>query len=357
MKIAITADIHLKTNKEYPERYNALRNILDQLLESNITNLIIAGDLFDIKSQNYSLFDELCKQEKYSQIQFYVICGNHDLAISQKHFTADNIKIFNKPEMITFGDSSVNFFFIPFLLGKSMGEVLADYNASHENAFSGNWILIGHGDYLSGMRELNTYESGIYMPLSRSDIEFYEPAKVILGHIHKKIDLGKVHYTGSPCGMDINETGKKSFLILDSDNLDITAQTIETDYIFFNETLIVLPTSNEFEDIRNKAVSLIKSWVLGKNEILKTRIRIKVKGYTSDRKKLDLVLKEVFSIYAFYNNEEPDTKEVLLLNDPERISIVERVEERIGQLEENFGYLQAKKDNILEQALYIMLKE
>jgi len=157
--------------------------------------------------------------------------------------------------------------------------------------------------------------------------------------------------------MDINETGKKSFLILDSNNLDITAKTIDTDYIFFNETLIVLPTSNEFEDIKNKVKDLIKTWELGKNEIPKARIRIKVKGYTSDRKKLDSVLKEVLSMFTFYNNEEPDTTDVLLFNDPERISIVERVKERIGALEENLGYSQARKDNILEQALHIMLKE
>jgi len=357
MKIAITADIHLKTDKEYPERYNALRNILDQLLEENITNLIIAGDLFDTKSQNYSIFDELCKQEKYSCIQFYIICGNHDSAISAKYFTAGNIKILNEPEMMTFGDTSVNFFFLPYQPGKSMGEVMADYKADHENAFSNIWVLIGHGDYLSGVRELNTYESGIYMPLSRSDIEYYEPAKVILGHIHKKMDLGKVHYTGSPCGMDINETGKKSFLILDSNNLDITVQTIDTDYIFFNETLIVLPTSNEFEDIKNKITELIRSWELDKKEIPKTRIRIKVIGYTSDRKKLNSVLKETLSMFTFYNNEEPDTTEVLLFTDPERVSIVERVKEKISRLEESLGYSQAKKDSILEQALYIMLKE
>jgi DNA repair exonuclease SbcCD nuclease subunit len=69
MKIAITADIHLKNKEKYPERYNALKNILDQLIESNINNLIIAGDLFDINSQNYSVFDDLCKQKKYVTIQ------------------------------------------------------------------------------------------------------------------------------------------------------------------------------------------------------------------------------------------------------------------------------------------------
>ncbi|MCL5069513.1 MAG: hypothetical protein M1308_01225, partial [Actinobacteria bacterium] len=276
---------------------------------------------------------------------------------SPKYFTSDNIKVFNKPEIMTFGDTGVEFFFIPYLPGKSMGEVIADYKASHKDAFSKIWVLIGHGDYLSGMRELNTYESGIYMPLSRSDIEFYEPAKVVLGHIHKKMDLGKVHYTGSPCGMDINETGKKSFLILDSNNLDITSKTIDTDYIFFNETLIAFPTSNEFEDLKDKVSDLTRSWRLSKNEIPKARIRLKIKGYTSDKKNLDSVLKETLSMFTFYNNEEPDTTEVLLFNDPERIGIVERVKERINKMDENSGYSLAKKDNILEQALNIMLNE
>ena len=73
MKIAITADIHLKTNKEYPERLNALKNILDQLVDESIASLIIAGDLFDLESQNYSLFDELCRQNEYSNIEFYIM--------------------------------------------------------------------------------------------------------------------------------------------------------------------------------------------------------------------------------------------------------------------------------------------
>ena len=52
MKIAITADVHLKTGQEYPERYNALKDILDVLANEDIHTLIIAGDLFDAGSQN-----------------------------------------------------------------------------------------------------------------------------------------------------------------------------------------------------------------------------------------------------------------------------------------------------------------
>ena len=47
MKIAITADLHLTTKKEHPERFNALKEILEHLRRENVPPLIIAGDLFD----------------------------------------------------------------------------------------------------------------------------------------------------------------------------------------------------------------------------------------------------------------------------------------------------------------------
>ena len=114
----------------------------------------------------------------------------------------------------------------------------------------------------------------------------YNPSKVILGHIHKKTGMGKVLYPGSPCGMDINETGKRSFFILDLNDLSITEKTVDTEYIFFNETLIALPTFNEFDYTRNKIKEIVKGFNLSKDEISKARIRLKVKGYTSDKKKL-----------------------------------------------------------------------
>jgi len=36
------------------------------MITENIKILVIAGDLFDKESQNYSEFDELCKLAKYS---------------------------------------------------------------------------------------------------------------------------------------------------------------------------------------------------------------------------------------------------------------------------------------------------
>jgi len=353
MKIAITADVHLKTGQEYPERYNALKDILDVLVKEDIPILIVAGDLFDAGSQNYAVFDELCRDKKYAGIDFHVIPGNHDSSLGPRHFAAPNIRIYNEPALVSVGETGPGFFFIPYLTGRSMGEVIA----KHKTSLPDRWILVGHGDYLSGTRDPNNYEPGVYMPLGRSDIEYYNPARVILGHIHKKMDTGKVCYPGSPCGMDINETGRRSFIVLDTSDLSIIEKIVSTEYLFFIENLLALPTSNEFEDIKAKIGSFIKDWGLNSLEAPKARVRLKVKGYTSDKKMLETIIKQSFEGFQFYNDEGADLAEVSLFNDPERVSIVERVKEKVELMSRDNGYPQQKRDLIMEQALSIILKE
>ncbi len=353
MKIAITSDVHLKTKKESPERWNALRDILDKMLSENIKILIIAGDLFNEESQNYSDFDEFCRNPKYtgSHIKFYIIPGNHDPSIKQQYFTSDNITVFDKTTIFSLGEPPVTFSFIPYLPAKSMGEVLAENSKN----LSGTWILIGHGDYTAGLRNPNPYEPGIYMPISRNDIQYYNPAKIILGHIHKRINFGKVYYSGSPCGLDINETGKRSFLILNTGTLEISEKAIDTDFIFFNETLISLPTANEFDYMKKKIEDMIDSWNINKNELSKVIIRLKIKGYSSDRSRLFEVIKKTLKDFTFYNHEEPDLTAVSIFNDPERITIVEKLKGEIEKLEWTDEI--ASKEDILEKALHKVLKE
>lgn len=351
MKIAITADIHLKTEQENPERLNALRDILDQLIKEDIRTLIIAGDLFDMESNNYSVFDELCRDKKYAGIDFYVIPGNHDQVISPKYFSSGNIKVYSEPEFVTFEDSAAGFLFVPFVADKSMGEVLA----KHSMLLRERWILVGHGDYLSGTKDPNNYETGVYMPLGRSDIELFNPAKVILGHIHKKIESGKVRYPGSPCGMDINETGRKSFIILDTRDLSISEKMVSTDYLFFIENLLALPTADEFEDMKNKIRAIVDGWGLSSEEAPKARIRLKVRGYTTDKKMLENAISQPLEGFKFYNHEGPELSGVSILNDPERVSVVERVKSRVESVAEDYGYTQEKRDSVLEQSLRLIL--
>jgi exonuclease SbcD len=353
MKIAITADVHLKTKEKSPERWNALSNILDKMLSEDIKTLIIAGDLFNEESQNYSDFDEFCKNKKYTdnQIKFYIISGNHDPSLKQQYFTSDNIRIFYKPEIIKLGEPPVTFLFIPYLPARSMGEVMAEY----KNDLPKFWILIGHSDYTAGLRDPNPYEPGIYMPLTRNDIQYYNPSKIILGHIHKKINLGRVYYPGSPCGLDINETGKRSFLILNTNTLEIVEKIIDTDYISFSETLISLPVTDEFGYMEKKIREMIEKWNLTQEEIPKVRLRLKIKGYTSDRKKILDTTKKALEKYNFYDNQELDLTEVLIFDDPERIAIVEKTRDEIEKLEWDDEI--TSREDILEKALHIILKK
>ncbi len=351
MKIAVTADIHLRSKKEHPERYNALSNILDQMLAEGINTLIIAGDLFDTEAQNYPEFDNLCRQPEYKDINIFVIPGNHDPGINPRLFTADNVRIFNEPEILSFGDPPLSVFFLPYNPNLSMGEALALF----ENKLPDRWLLIGHGDYLSGIRSPNPYEPGVYMTLNRTDIKHHDPARVILGHIHKKMELGKVQYPGSPSGLDITETGKRSFIVFDTSSLDVSERIIDTDLIFYNETLVALPITDEFGYIRNKIDEMINAWEISEENIPKVRLRLKIKGYTSDKKQLDTVIRDELKDFGFYKDGEPDLGEVNVHSDPERIRIVEKVREEIENME--WDDSTADKEDILEQALFILLKE
>lgn len=352
MKIAITGDVHLRNKDDYPERFNALKNIYDQLLSEKIKTLIIAGDLFDAESQNYSEFDNLCKQDKYQQIKLHIIPGNHDPTIRLKYFTSTNIEIYNEPKIQQLGEPPLDFLFLPYMPDKSMGEIIAN----NKEKLSDRWILIGHGDYTAGIREPNPYEPGIYMPLTRKDVEHSNPSKVILGHIHKKMDLGKVCYVGSPCGLDITETGRRRFLIIDTDSLNISSINVDTDFIYFNENLITLPITNEFEYIKNKLQEIIEKWDLIEGDKPKVRIQLKVKGYTSNKKRLHDILMEKLKDFTFYN-DEPDLTGVSVFDDPERIQIVEKVKTEIEELDwENDDNLTSKED-ILEEALHIILNQ
>ena len=87
MKVAITSDLHLRTKKENPERYNALDNILTQCVDLGIHELFIAGDLFDKDLSSYSDFEKVCKNPDYKDVKIRVIPGNHDNTLSNKKFS------------------------------------------------------------------------------------------------------------------------------------------------------------------------------------------------------------------------------------------------------------------------------
>ena len=328
MKIAITADVHLR--EEYPERLAALRNILEQVKERGIQQLFIAGDLFDKDGDDscQSIFARVCGD--FPEVQIHVIPGNHDLSLSAKDFDVDNLTIYTQPQFIDLGQREL-FLMVPYSNNVGMGEVLS---STVMKAGERDWVLVGHGDYLTVNREPNPRERRIYMPLRRGDVQQFKPKHVVLGHIHKPTPLkarmdGKVIYVGSPQGLDITETGKRRFLIYDDEAKDsFEEQEIATDIIYFNESFFVVPSDDEVANLKMEIGDRI-NWGLEYEERQKVRMRAVIRGCTQAgkpdiKKAVEDALKEngieLHKEKAHKTN--PDTESLIVSSaDPQRMEL------------------------------------
>jgi DNA repair exonuclease SbcCD nuclease subunit len=348
MKIAITADFHLTTKKKHPERWKTLENFLIDITKKDIYKIIICGDLFNDDYHNYSEFDKLTSEHK--DIDFIIIPGNHDPNINQKSIIGRNVTIYTEPEIVSFDDSVFSFLFLPYKDSVKMGEQLISF----QNELKPNkWVLISHGDWADSIQTPNPIEPGIYMPLSRKDIKEHKPALTVLGHIHKPIDNENfnVHYAGSPCGLDVTETGRRRYLILDTKTLNTDSIPADSEVIYFDEQVVVYPMENEREFLERQIEKIKNKWELNNREIEKSIIRIKVKGYSQDKRRLKEIFDSGFSDFSFWNDEGVDVSMVSDSQNPELAEISKRVIEKIENeyIEEKEG--QPSKNDIIFKAL------
>ncbi len=350
MKIAITADLHLKGLKETPERYLTLENICSALKVQGIKHLIIAGDLFDKDFSNYHDFDRLCNI--YSDIKFLIIPGNHDYEIEQRFFTSSNIEIIKTPKIHIIEDIAL--VFIPYESSKSIDECLTELY--HKEKLTKKWILISHGDYLTGNRELNPYESGFYMPLTYKAITKYNPLRVFLGHIHKPSDFGRVIYPGSPYPLDINETGRRRFIIYDSVSDSCHQILTKTDKIYFNESLFIFPMEKEQEFLEKKINHMIENWNINDEDLKKVVLRLSLKGFVFDLNNTLKLLNNLLANYSITLYDQIDTSKIKILKqiEDEKLYLFEQIKDEIINLS---GTWYASQDKILEKATEIIFKD
>ena len=347
MRIGITADLHLTAREDHPERYNSLENILTLLETEGSQTLLIAGDLFDKDFRNYSEFERFLK--RYPQIQMHIIPGNHDANISERAIVAPNLHIYTMPTAVELG--SVTFVLIPYREETNMGDEIA---ALAESIRDREWVLVGHGDYYGGIRERNPLEPGTYMPLSRENVEVFRPRKVFLGHIHKYCDQGKVCYPGSPCGLDITETGKRRFLLYDTEDSSVKSLWVSTDIIYFEETFVVVPSEDEVPRLQEEIRKRIEFWNLEPSEQTKAVVRVRAIGYATDRQAIFSVLKKGLGRFKFYNDEEPSIEQLSVSIDRQLNAIAERTMQLIDELDWDFGGDQPEKQAVKLAALNLI---
>ncbi|MDO9087338.1 MAG: metallophosphoesterase [Anaerolineaceae bacterium] len=346
MKIAITADIHLRNGKNYTSRFNALVDVLRKLQEEDIKVLIIAGDCFDYENSDFNLLEVAIDQSQILDLQVYLLPGNHDPFINQSMFSKSKIFVIEDTQLIEIG--GINFLFVPYKDNNSMGSEVGKWS---ENIKDLKWVLVGHGDLLSNINVKSEYEKGIYMPLSIKDIELFQPNMVFLGHIHAQTSLNNIYYSGSPCGLDITETGHRRFLVFDTFNFKVESHNITTDYIYINERILIYPTDKEEEYLKNKLDHIFFNFA--NSQEMKKIVRITLAGYSFDRNITETYVKgylEKDPNILFY---ELKILDLLPANsDQVRLSISERVLENASNI--NFGNYSEIKELITQEIMNLI---
>lgn len=347
MKIAVTADVHLVPGDDgHPERMAALRDILERLPGLGVEQLIIAGDLFDRAPQGYGEFDALCEQ--HPAITIDVIPGNHDANLADGHLVANNVTVHTQPQLVRRDGRQV--LFAPYIKGAKMGEVISDFSGELEK---GCWILVGHGNYGGGLRTPDPREPGVYMPLSNRDIAHSQPALVLLGHIHLPTDQSPVFYPGSPCGLDVSETGIRRFLIVDTEDATPTPHAIHSDVIFFQEHFVVLPGAGESSRLREEIPRRIEAWSLAPDIHQRVRVRIEAEGYCENREQIRNVLAEGFSEFTCHDGA-PRIDNLSVNDNPNLVKLANRLRAQIDEVDWKWGDGEPRREDVLLKALAIV---
>jgi DNA repair exonuclease SbcCD nuclease subunit len=350
VKVSIAADLHLTKRAQHPERFNALINILQQTVQQDIQWLVLAGDTFETIGQNFAEFETICREQDFRSVRILLLPGNHDLTVHPRMFTAENVSVITQPEVFRPDSGLLPLFLLPYSEGKTMGEYIAQ---TRDELPANGWILVGHGDWMDGQYEPDPSEPGIYMPLTRFDIEHFQPLQAVLGHIHKPLDLPKLSYIGSPCPIAVNELGRRRFLTVDLQTGILQSHFIASDIIYLAEEFIVFPLHNEFEYLEGQIKERIAQWQMSDDEKNNAVIQIRVKGYTSDKQQLNSILKNSLQNFRIYG-DEPDLSSVALADDNHRSEIAVLVAGWIEELEWQGTDINPDRQEILLSALQVI---
>lgn len=245
MKFAFTADIHLRrwSDNQYDENGNPLKlmeilNCFEQICiyccDNKIDNIVVGGDLNDTKGMIYASSFILFKNiiEKYNNLNYFIISGNHDIIEKDKtEFCIDIFRNISNVSIITEPLILDDISFIPW-----SAKVIDDVKEA-----DGNKILISH----FGLNEAQL-SSGLSLRTSITLNDLKKFDTVLLGHYHKPQNIGNVYYSGSLIPIRRDERNEiKRFLVIDDDDILSIPTTGYRNYIE-----IVIEENDDYEKLK-----------------------------------------------------------------------------------------------------------
>ncbi|HXH29697.1 MAG TPA: exonuclease SbcCD subunit D C-terminal domain-containing protein [Bacteriovoracaceae bacterium] len=252
MRLLHTSDWHLGKRLfklDRSEEHALFLNwLIETLIRENIDVLLIAGDIFDTPTpphQSLELFYRfLHRVSTETKAQTLIIAGNHDsgvlLEAPSQILAMHRVKVWGKLSprpsdhwlSIRRGEEKLDICAIPFfrsyeLLPQGEGDILQALGRYLTLERSGPQLLMLH--HLAGLYEA----AGSEQVISLSGIDSIPAAilksfdYVALGHIHKPQKIGpNCYYSGSPLPMRFSETLKKSLVLLELKDNQITSSIL-----------------------------------------------------------------------------------------------------------------------------------
>jgi len=351
MKIAFTADIHLTNDPRHSSRSDALANILAQCAASRIDALIIAGDLFNDDVSNPGVFENIIRQFQPLEFPIFVLPGNHDPRLTSNLFSDElHLRVIEEPTLDS-DHFDLPVLFIPYAPDRQIGAVLSAFK---KELVANGFILVSHGDLPGQMEERNTYENGFYMPLFNRELQEFKPRQVFLGHIHTPYSNGNVHYPGSPFGLDITETGMRSFIVYDTKANEIERRPIRTNSLNYIKKILITPGSDETEQLK----SAIEDW---NNDWKQTDpmtvivLRVSIEGYSSNRGAVESNLRVLISTSRNpIQIESIDTANLSAFNQEILIGAVDDLKREVNNLPLVDGKTIPERDQIFSEVLNLL---
>ena len=349
MKIAITADVHLKSGA--PERLANFAAVLSLLGKKGISTLIVAGDLLDESHKGEAQLDGLLK--KHPKVELLVIPGNHDPRINGAMFAAPNISVFTEPQLKQLG--GMPFLFLPYREGKTMGEALESSGLAGE--LKGKWALVSHGDY-GRVRRLESGDEGGYYPLTRADLDRFRPSRVLLGHIHAPNELGsEVVFPGSPYPLDINETGQRRLLLLDTKSGGLSEERLLSPPLYAQAEIFVYPCADEAALVEGQLSALLAALekeYSGGVLAGKLTLRLAACGFSRAREEVARFMGEFLEGKGITLEGEDTIRDLKTCEDTGIAELARKVSERVGKMKIGHGGGDALRREVLKRSYEII---
>lgn len=246
MKIAHTADVHIRGNKYIQEMEHSLKELVSSAQENSCEWLVIAGDLYHSKLTVTNEYFEICRNflenAMNSGLKVLIIPGNHDLALNNPDRMDAITPVYN---------SLKDFFPDDIFYYKNSGLVhsCGDYNFWHFSCLDKrrDWPtskdLKGHEDKINialyhGTIDGSSVDSGWVSRGNKDGLSIFDKFDfALMGDIHKQQFLSPtVAYPGSLRQNNFGEDLDKGYLLWDirkKSDFDVSYIILEQKTLFY----------------------------------------------------------------------------------------------------------------------------